>query len=69
MEFSRVNVCRGSPDPRHLVVMIVALAAKSTLSIQRFGFGFLYSREWDPVKDSSARYLLLRHVVSSAMRF
>src|SRR2546425_8415883 len=30
--------------------MILALASHSTLSIRRFGFGFLTSREWDPVK-------------------
>src|SRR5260370_27193922 len=30
--------------------MIVALAAKSMLSIREFGFGFLTSREWNPVK-------------------
>jgi phosphate transport system permease protein len=30
--------------------MIVALAAKSMLSIREFGFGFLISREWNPVK-------------------
>src|SRR2546426_12389237 len=30
--------------------MILALASHSTLSIHRFGFGFLTSREWDPVK-------------------
>ncbi len=30
--------------------MIVVLAAKSMLSIREFGFGFLTSREWNPVK-------------------
>src|SRR5207249_1231864 len=30
--------------------MIVALAEKSMLSIREFGFGFLTSREWNPVK-------------------
>ncbi len=31
--------------------MILALALQSTLSIRQFGFGFLTSREWDPVKE------------------
>ncbi len=31
--------------------MILALASQSTLSIRQFGFGFLTSREWDPVKE------------------
>src|SRR5229473_4455898 len=34
-----------------VVAMIVALASHSTLSIRQFGFGFLTSREWNPVKD------------------
>ena len=33
-----------------VVAMIVALASHSTLSIREFGFGFLSSREWNPVK-------------------
>lgn len=30
--------------------MIFALASESMLSIRQFGFGFITSREWDPVK-------------------
>ena len=30
--------------------MIIALASRSTLSIRQFGFSFLTSREWDPMK-------------------
>lgn len=33
-----------------VITMIAALAWHSTLSIKQFGFGFLTSREWDPVK-------------------
>ncbi|HYR75316.1 MAG TPA: phosphate ABC transporter permease subunit PstC [Pyrinomonadaceae bacterium] len=33
-----------------VVAMILALASHSTLSIRQFGFGFLTSREWNPVK-------------------
>jgi phosphate transport system permease protein len=32
-------------------VMILALAWKSLLSIRQFGFGFITSREWNPVKS------------------
>jgi phosphate transport system permease protein len=34
-----------------VVAMILALASHSMLSIRQFGFGFLTSREWNPVKD------------------
>jgi phosphate transport system permease protein len=33
-----------------VITMIAALTWHSTLSIKQFGFGFLTSREWDPVK-------------------
>lgn len=33
-----------------VVAMLVALASHSILSIRQFGFGFLTSREWDPIK-------------------
>ena len=33
-----------------VVAMIFALASHSTVSIRQFGFGFLTSREWDPVR-------------------
>lgn len=33
-----------------VITMIGSLAWHSTLSIKQFGFGFLTSREWDPVK-------------------
>src|SRR5207247_11270925 len=36
-----------------VAAMIVALAAHSTLSIRQFGFSFLSSSEWDPVKGRS----------------
>jgi phosphate transport system permease protein len=32
--------------------MIVAMAADSMLSIRKFGWGFLTSREWNPVRDT-----------------
>ena len=33
-----------------VITMVGALTWHSTLSIKQFGFGFLTSREWDPVK-------------------
>ena len=33
-----------------VIAMIVALASHATLSIRQFGFSFLTSREWDPIK-------------------
>ena len=51
-----------------VVGMIVALAAKSALSIQRFGFGFLTSREWDPVKGQFGSLpFIYGTIVSSAI--
>ncbi len=48
--------------------MIVALASKSALSIHQFGFGFLISREWNPVKrDFGALPFIYGTVVSSAI--
>ncbi|HYX27255.1 MAG TPA: phosphate ABC transporter permease subunit PstC [Pyrinomonadaceae bacterium] len=46
--------------------MIVALAAKSKLSIQQFGFGFLIGRQWNPVKgDFGALPFIYGTLVSS----
>ena len=33
-----------------VITMIVALASHATVSIRQFGFSFLTSREWDPIK-------------------
>ncbi|HKP84258.1 MAG TPA: phosphate ABC transporter permease subunit PstC [Pyrinomonadaceae bacterium] len=33
-----------------VVAMVIALAADSMLSIKHFGFGFLTSQRWDPIK-------------------
>jgi len=49
-----------------VVAMIVALAAHSTLSIRQFGFGFLTSREWDPIKgEFGALAFIYGTIVSS----
>ena len=48
--------------------MIASLAAKAMLSIQHFGFAFLTSREWNPVKGQfGALPFIYGTVVSSAI--
>src|ERR1051326_4029328 len=48
--------------------MIVALAMKSKLSISQFGFNFLTSRQWNPVKgEFGALPFIYGTVVSSAI--
>src|SRR6266446_1424623 len=48
--------------------MIIALAAKSLPSIRQFGFGFVWSREWDPVKgEFGALPFIYGTVVSSIL--
>src|SRR2546423_12636556 len=49
-----------------VLAMIVALASQSTLSIKGFGFSFLTSREWDPVKgEFGALAFIYGTIVSS----
>ena len=33
-----------------VIAMVIALSADAMLSIRQFGFGFLTSQRWDPVK-------------------
>jgi len=48
--------------------MIIALAAKSLPSIRQFGFSFLWSREWNPVKSEfGALPFIYGTVVSSLL--
>ena len=48
--------------------MIIALATKSLPSIRQFGFGFLWSREWNPIKDEfGALPFIYGTVVSSLL--
>ena len=47
--------------------MIVALASHSTLSIRRFGFGFLTGREWDPVKGQFGALAFIYGTVISSL--
>jgi len=47
--------------------MIAALASHSTLSIRQFGFGFLTSREWNPVKDQFGALAFIYGTVASSL--
>jgi len=47
--------------------MILALAARSTLSIREFGFGFLTSSEWDPIKGKFGGLPFIYGTVLSAL--
>ncbi len=50
-----------------VVAMIVALAAHSTLSIRQFGFGFLTSREWDPIKGQFGALAFIYGTIVSSL--
>jgi len=47
--------------------MILALASQSTLSIRQFGFGFLTSREWDPVKEKFGGLAFIYGTIASSL--
>src|SRR5262245_8777045 len=49
-----------------VIAMVLALASDSLLSMRRFGFGFLTSRQWNPVKgEYGALPFIYGTVVSS----
>jgi phosphate transport system permease protein len=50
-----------------VVAMIVALASHSTLSIRQFGFGFLTSRDWDPVKGQFGALAFIYGTIVSSL--
>src|SRR5882762_9714853 len=51
-----------------VVGMVLALAVKSLPSIRQFGFGFLWSREWNPIRDEfGALPFIYGTVVSSLL--
>ncbi|HVS83802.1 MAG TPA: phosphate ABC transporter permease subunit PstC [Pyrinomonadaceae bacterium] len=47
--------------------MIVALASHSTLSIREFGFGFLTSREWNPIKNQFGALAFIYGTLASSL--
>ena len=50
-----------------VVAMILALASHSTLSIRQFGFGFLTSREWNPIKDQFGALVFVYGTIVSSL--
>jgi len=50
-----------------VVAMMIALAAHSTLSIRQFGFSFLTSREWDPVKGQFGALAFIYGTIVSSL--
>jgi phosphate transport system permease protein len=50
-----------------VVAMILALAAKSLPSIRQFGFGFITSTEWDPVKSEFGALAFVYGTVMSSI--
>src|SRR5256714_1751791 len=50
-----------------VLAMIVALASQSMLSIRQFGFGFLTSREWDPVKGQFGALAFVYGTIASSL--
>ena len=50
-----------------VVAMVSALTADSMLSIRQFGFGFLKSREWDPIKDQFGALPFIYGTVASSL--
>ncbi len=47
--------------------MILALASHSMLSMRQFGFGFLTSREWNPVKNQFGALAFIYGTVASSL--
>ena len=50
-----------------VIAMIAALASHSTLSIRQFAFGFLTSRDWNPVKDQFGALAFIYGTVASSL--
>lgn len=50
-----------------VVAMVVALAADSMLSIRQFGFGFLTSQRWDPIKGEFGALPFIYGTVASSL--
>jgi len=50
-----------------VVAMVIALSADSLLSIRQFGFGFLRSQQWDPVKGEFGALPFIYGTVASSL--
>lgn len=66
--FRGLMICAGLLILLIVGGMIIALAVKSLPAIRQFGFGFLISRQWNPVKDEfGALPFIYGTLVSSAI--
>jgi phosphate transport system permease protein len=50
-----------------VIAMIMALASHSMPSIRQFGFGFLWGREWDPVKAKFGALAFIYGTIASSL--
>lgn len=50
-----------------VIAMIMALASHSMLSIRRFGFAFLTSREWNPIKEQFGALAFVYGTIMSSL--
>ena len=50
-----------------VVAMVIALAADSMLSIRQFGFGFLTSQRWDPIKGEFGALPFVYGTIASSL--
>ena len=50
-----------------VVAMVIALATDSMLSIRQFGFGFLTSQRWDPIKGEFGALPFIYGTVASSL--
>ena len=50
-----------------VVAMVIALTADSMLSIRQFGFGFLMSQRWDPIKGEFGALAFIYGTVASSL--
>jgi phosphate transport system permease protein len=50
-----------------VVAMVIALAADSMPAIRQFGFGFLKSQRWDPIKDEFGALPFVYGTVASSL--
>src|SRR5476651_1420994 len=48
-------------------LMILALTSHSTLSIRQFGFGFITSREWNPIKGRFGALAFIYGTIASSL--
>lgn len=50
-----------------VVAMVIALTSDSMLSIRQFGFGFLTSQQWDPIKGEFGALAFIYGTIASSL--